>query len=149
MVAVASWYDAVASAGDDLADSADYAGDVVFVREDEETDQFDGEEWLTSQMWFDAAWEGHEDDTRDLPGSATWGTEDSFASDPLQATEDTASDVFAVLTGNFDYETPDGSGDGNQGTDVPWKAVGTGLALLVVLFVLRPYVEAGAAVGGS
>ena len=133
--------------------AVDYAGDVLFVRDAESRDRWDGQEWLTDQTAFDAAWEGHEDDTRDAPGSALWGTEDSFAEDPSQATADTGSDVFAFLTGDFDTTTEDGSGDGNNSDGAPWdglplKPLAAGIGVLLVLGVLAPYAKLGAEVAG-
>lgn len=125
----------------------DYIGDVVYIREEESMDRWDGEDWLTSQGWFDLAYD-HGDETgedeRDLPGAAVWGTEDSFAEDPVAATEKTVDDAWDVATGNFDTETPDGSGDGGGDgvpDDIPWKLLLVGGGVLAVLFVLAPYAE--------
>jgi hypothetical protein len=122
--------------------------DVVF--NGHEGDDWTAEEWLMEQEEFDAVWEGHEGDTRDLPGSAAWGTEDSFAQDPLEATGDTASDGFAVATGDFDYVTPDGSGDGNNSPydSLPWGYLVPVVVGLVLLIGLAPYARLGAEVAG-
>lgn len=141
--------DTLGDTRESLEDSADYAGDVVFVREDESTDRWDGEEFLTEESeTFDYFWD-HGDETgedqKDVPGAALWGTDDSFAEDPTAATDKTLNDAFDFATGNFDTNTPDGSGDGSSGRDLPWKYIAAGFVLVVLLIALRPYVSLAAA----
>lgn len=133
---------------DQEAGTIDYIGDVVFVRDDQSADRWDGEEYLEDSTWFDYVWDHGEsgEDSKDLPGASLWGNEDSFAEDPSGATEKTVDDAWDFATGDFDVDTPDGSGDGGGDgapdvPDLPWKYLLAAGGVLAVLFVLAPYAE--------
>lgn len=140
--------------GEEDAGTLDYVGDVVFVRDDPFADRWDGKEYLTEESeTFDYVWDhGDEtgEDTRDLPGAAAWGTDDSVAQDPVAATSKTVKDVWNVATGDFDTHTPDGSGDGSpDGTpwpDLPYKLIAGALVVFGALTALAPYAQLGAEV---
>lgn len=157
-------YDRLAGVGDHLAGNVDESvgrqfdeqegggfGDQIadFPVMREENDDFvvtGAPKTAVDYVWaYDDTIGGQYTDSRDLPGAAVFGTEDSFASDPAAAIERTVNDTITFAMGEWDYKQ-EGNERQNEGRG-KWPIYL--LVAGVALYLLAPVLNLIAAFGGN